>query len=346
MRVQAFVSPLFAEHEAASRHPERPARYEAVLTGISESSVAADVVRREARAATDDELRRVHTEGHLVTVQRTAGKVGHLDADTFYNAYSCAAAQHAAGAACQLVESLFAGETDYGIVACRPPGHHATASHAMGFCLLNSAAVAARAAQALGLPRVAIIDWDVHHGNGTEAIFYDDPSVLYVSTHQSPQYPGTGDVSDVGGPNALGKNINIPLSAGADDAVYGEAFARVIVPILEQFDPSLVLVSAGYDAHLRDPLGGMELTDGGFGHLTRLVMSRLPNLGCGRLGFLLEGGYDLTALTRSVDATLSALASPALLAVTPGPVDGAYRAQIDWAEQVQSEYWQLSEKLG
>jgi acetoin utilization deacetylase AcuC-like enzyme len=265
-----------------------------------------------------------------------------LDGDTFYSPYTCAAALQAAGAACQLVEVLAAAEADYGIVACRPPGHHATAEQAMGFCLLNNVAVAARAAQALGMPRVAIIDWDVHHGNGTEAIFEDDPSVLYISTHESPQYPGTGDAGDVGGPNARGRNVNIPLSAGAGDVEYGEVFERIIVPIIEQFAPSLVLVSAGYDAHERDPLGGMTVSDAGFGQLTRQVLSRLPNHGARQVGFLLEGGYDLTALSHSVDATLSALAAPTAPPFS-GRASGPWREQIDWVRDVQSEFWELSD---
>jgi acetoin utilization deacetylase AcuC-like enzyme len=341
MQIHAFTSPLFAQHLAPSGHPERQARYEAALRGIQSSAVQADVALREARAVTDEDLRRVHTEEHLLRIQRIAGKSGQLDADTFYSPYTCAAARAAAGAACQLVEALAAGDADYGIVACRPPGHHATAERAMGFCLLNNVAVAARAAQALGLPRVAIIDWDVHHGNGTEAIFEDDPSVLYVSTHESPQYPGTGDAGDVGGPNALGRNVNIPMSAGAGDVEYGEVFERIVSPILEQFEPSLVLVSAGYDAHARDPLGGMQVSDAGFAQLTRQVLSRLPNYGAKRVGFLLEGGYDLKALTSSVDATLSALATPKAPPFS-GRASGPWRAQIDWVLQLQSEFWELA----
>lgn len=340
MRIHAFSSPLFAEHVAPAGHPERQARYEAALRGIERSAAADRVVQREARAAAPDELLRVHTEDHLLRVQSIAGKSGHLDGDTYYGPYTSAAAQYAAGAACQLVEGLVAGDADYGIVACRPPGHHATAAQAMGFCVLNNVAVAARAAQALGMPRVAIIDWDVHHGNGTEAIFDDDPSVLYISTHESPQYPGTGDAGDVGGPAARGRNVNVPLSAGAGDVEYGEVFERIVAPIIEQFEPSLVLVSAGYDAHERDPLGGMELSSEGFGQLTRQLLRRLPNYGARRVGFLLEGGYDLAALTSSVDATLSALVSPVGRKFS-GRALGPWRSQIDWVRQIQSEFWDL-----
>lgn len=341
MQLHAFTSPLFAQHAAPSGHPERQARYEAVLRGLHSSAVAEHLVERQARAATIDELRQVHTEAHVLGLQRVAGKSGLVDGDTFYSPFTWAAAEQAAGAACLLVEALATGEADYGFVACRPPGHHATASRAMGFCLLNNVAVAARAAQAFGLPRVAIIDWDVHHGNGTEVIFEDDPSVLYVSTHQSPQYPGTGDGGDVGGPNARGRTVNVPLSAGAGDVEYGEVFERIVSPILEQFDPSLVLVSAGYDAHQRDPLGGMAVTDAGFAALTRQVLARLPNYGAKRVGFVLEGGYDLSALTSSVNATLSALATPHV----PPPSDrasGPWRAEIDRALRVQSEFWDLA----
>lgn len=210
----------------------------------------------------------------------------------------------------------------------------------MGFCLLNNVAIAARAATALGAKRVAIVDWDVHHGNGTEAIFRDVSDVLYVSTHESPQYPGTGPATEVGGAGALGKTLNIPLSSGATDAAYGEAFDHLVVPVLEQFDPDLVLVSAGYDAHQRDPLGGMEVSDSGFGHLTRHVISRLPRYGQRRLGFVLEGGYDLHGLRQGVNATLSALRSPEAPRFCGHP-PMPWRAEIRWVAQVQSEYWEL-----
>ncbi len=340
MQIHAFASPLFARHEAPSGHPEREARYDAARRGIERSTVASRLRWREPRAASFEELSRVHTETHMTRIGSIAGRAGNIDGDTYFSPESSAAAMLAAGAACELVEALAGGEAAYGIVACRPPGHHATASHAMGFCLLNNVAIAARAARAMGMPRVAIIDWDVHHGNGTEAIFYDDPSVLYISTHESPQYPGTGDAGDVGGPDALGRNVNVPLSAGAGDVEYREVFDRIVSPILEQFDPSLVLVSAGYDAHARDPLGGMELSDATFGHLTQQVLRCLPGRGVGKLGFLLEGGYDLSALGNSVQATLDALVSPPASQFT-GRASGPWRAQIDWVRQVQSQYWRL-----
>jgi acetoin utilization deacetylase AcuC-like enzyme len=340
MRVHVFVSPLFAQHEAPPGHPERPARYQAVLRGIEQSAVAANLTRRETREATEHELQRVHQPAYLARLAGIAGKRGNLDGDTYYSPYSYSAALHAAGAACQMVEALVSGEADYGMVACRPPGHHATSEGAMGFCLINNVAVAARAATAMGVSRVAIVDWDVHHGNGTEAVFLDAGDVLFLSTHESPQYPGTGLATEVGGPAAKGKTVNIPLSSGAGDAAYGEAFEELIVPILEQFDPQLVLISAGYDAHRADPLGGMELTDAGFGHLTRHVLSRLPNYGAQKLGFVIEGGYDLTALTNSVDATLSALASPEAPRFC-GHAGLPWRHEIRWARSSLSEYWDL-----
>lgn len=340
MRLHVFASPLFAQHEAPAGHPERPARYQAVLRGIEQSSVSADVVHREVRAATDVELRRVHQEAYLGHLATLAGKRGQLDADTYYSPYSYSAAIHAAGAACQMVEALASGQADYGFVVSRPPGHHATAERAMGFCLLNHAAIAARAATAMGIKRVAIIDWDVHHGNGTEDVFIEADDVLYVSTHESPQYPGTGAATVAGEGTAAGKTVNIPLSSGAGDAAYGEAFERIVVPIVEQFDPGLVLVSAGYDAHRSDPLGGMQVTDAGFGHLTRHLMSRLPRYGAGRLGFVLEGGYDLTALTNSVDATVSALASPESPRYC-GHAERPWRQEIERARTAQSNYWEL-----
>lgn len=340
MRIHVFGSPLFARHEAPPGHPERPARYEAVLRGMDHCTVARDLTHRETREATEVELSRVHQPAYLARLATIAGKRGNLDADTYFSPDSYAAALHAAGAACQMVETLVSGEADYGIVACRPPGHHATPEGAMGFCLINNVAVAARAATAMGVSRVAIIDWDVHHGNGTEAVFLDAADVLFISTHESPQYPGTGLATEVGGATALGKTVNVPMSSGAGDAAYGEAFEALVVPILEQFDPELVLISAGYDAHRADPLGGMAVTDAGFGHLTRHVLSRMPNYGARKLGFVLEGGYDLTALTNSVDATLSALASPEAPRFC-GHAGLPWRHEIQWARSVLSEYWEF-----
>jgi acetoin utilization deacetylase AcuC-like enzyme len=339
VKVHAFSTSLFADHVAPYGHPEREARYHAALRGIEDGVEPSRLVRRETRVATNDELSRVHTDRHITRLMQAAGHTGSFDGDTFYSPNSVAAALHAAGAGCQMVEALMSGDAAFGIVPCRPPGHHATSDTSMGFCLINNVAVAARNAQALGAERVAIVDWDVHHGNGTEDIFSADPTVLYISTHQRPLYPGTGALSDVGTGTGVGKTVNIPLSSGADNAALATAFAGIVAPILEQFAPDLLLVSAGFDAHARDPLGGFSLDEAGFGVLTQMLVERLPQRGIGRVGLLLEGGYDLKALQASVAASVHALVSPTV--ATEMLASPRFMGEIDRARAIQASHWEL-----
>jgi acetoin utilization deacetylase AcuC-like enzyme len=233
------------------------------------------------------------------------------------------------------------GRALQGLAVPRPPGHHALADRAMGFCLLNNVAVAAAHARALGLPRVLVLDWDVHHGNGTEAMFYTDPSVLFVSLHQFPNYPGTGECSDVGQGDGRGYNVNLPLPAGATDAVYAAAFERVVLPIVEQFEPSLALVSCGFDAHQRDPLADMRLTERAYATMTRQLLGVL-DAGC-PLGLVLEGGYDLTALTDSTHAVATALLGQPPLADGPAPgLSPQHEAALTDIARAHASYWKLS----
>lgn len=337
MRIHAFLTPLFAEHEAPYGHPERAARYHAAVRGIDQAVAESNLVRRDTRPAEHGELLRVHSDAHITRLMQAAGRSGNFDGDTFHSPRSVEVALHAAGAACQMVEALLGGEADFGVIPARPPGHHATSNVSMGFCLSNNVAVAARAAQAMGAQRIAIVDWDVHHGNGTEEIFYADPTVLYVSTHQSPLYPGTGAVDDVGEGSARGKTVNIPFSKGADNAAFQSAFTRVVVPIVEQFAPDLLLISAGFDAHAKDPLGGLALDASGFGMLTELLLERLPERGKGRVGLVLEGGYDLAALQASVAASMAALISGRSCADSSARPE--FVAEVERARQVQATYW-------
>ena len=342
VRLSSYVNPVFSQHVEPAGHPERQQRYEAALRGVQASRVCSQVVQQSTRVATEEEALRVHSQEHLDRLAALAGRSGQLDADTFYSPHSYEAALHAAGAACLMVKDLLAGETDYGFVPTRPPGHHAEGGKAMGFCLLNNAAIAAAAARAQGISRVAILDWDVHHGNGTEAIFYDDPSVLYVSMHESPQYPGTGARSDVGEGSGRGYTVNLPLSTGANDAVYLQAMDRVVLPVIDAFAPEFVLVSAGYDAHVRDPLGGMRVTQDGFGAMMVHLLDRLPQRGRGRVGVLLEGGYDLKGLEQSVAATLSAFDPSAQFALTEQSVGARWADDIQRARTIQAPLWELS----
>lgn len=333
--------PLFDAHVAPTDHPERPARLKGARAGLRQSQVFESALFLPRREAQFEELVRVHDESYLVALAKTRGHEGYLDGDTFYSARSQQATLRATGAALSVVDALLSGQCDYGMTLSRPPGHHARPGTGMGFCLLNHAAVAARHALERGAKRVLILDWDVHHGNGTEEIFEADPRVLYVSLHQSPQYPGTGAVGDVGRGEGEGHTVNVPLSAGATDTTYTAAFDRLILPIVEQFDPDVSIVSAGYDAHELDPLGGMKLSANGYGALTALLTTRLRALGKPRVGFFLEGGYHVGALQDCVRTTLDALVispdEPQPSALLP-----RHDAEIERARRLQAPYWKSS----
>ena len=298
-------APELDRHDSGPGHPERAARVRAALAGVEDAGLAEAVVTVAPRRATLEELARVHPLPYLEALRAfcEAGG-GALDPDTTVGPGSWDTALLAAGAALAAVEALQSGTGDAAFVAARPPGHHATADQAMGFCMLNNVAVAA-AALAAGGERVLIVDWDVHHGNGTQDIFWDDPRVLYVSTHQWPLYPGTGRAQDTGGPGAPGTTLNVPLPQGATGDVVLEAFDDVVGEAVEQFAPTWVLVSAGFDAHRDDPLASLALTSGDFAALARKVRQWAP--GTGRVAAVLEGGYDLDAVRRSAGAAAAAL---------------------------------------
>jgi len=284
------------------------------------------VVSVPARRATDDELCRIHTPAYIEHLGRSAGAWTTFDEDTYVAPGSVNAALIAAGGAVELVNALSDGRAARGVALLRPPGHHARPSGAMGFCLVNNVAVAAAHARARGAERVMIVDFDVHHGNGTQESFYADPSVLFVSLHQFPLYPGTGSVAELGAGDGRGRTINVPLSPGADDAVYAAAFARIVAPLCAEFDPSLVLVSAGFDAHRADPLAQMHLSDAGYGEMLRLLTSALPP--DVPIGMVLEGGYDLDALEASLVSALEALTGDATAGAREGAVAGRHAEEL------------------
>lgn len=315
--------PRFDQHRPGRPHPERPQRRAAARRGLLSAVGAARPEVIEAPRAPDDLLERVHTPGYLQILRRTRGHSGHLDPDTYVAPASEDAAWRAAGAAATLAERLMSVDAGVGIALVRPPGHHARPSTAMGFCLLNNVAVGAVAGLRAGAERVAIVDWDVHHGNGTQEIFEDDPRVLFVSLHQAPHYPGTGAVTEVGRGAGRGTTINVPFPAHTGPAAYGEAFRRVVLPAVLRFAPDLLLVSAGFDAHARDPLGEIELDDACFGAMAGALAAVCP-----RIALALEGGYDLEALEGSWRAVGRALVgqAPALPEDRPRP---AARAVID-----------------
>ena len=299
-----FANAELDQHTTPEWHPERPGRLGASLSGIDAAGLGDAVEFRAPRLATVAELERVHAPGYVAQLERFCERGGgDLDPDTFASPGSWDTARRAAGAVLDAVDALEAGSCDVAFAAGRPPGHHAVPDRAMGFCLVNNVAVAA-AKLALDGHRVAIVDWDVHHGNGTQDIFYDDPNVLYVSTHESPLYPGSGRADETGGPGAPMSNLNLPFPAGTRGDVFRRAVDEVIAPVVERFAPDWLFISAGFDAHRNDPLAGLELTSGDYADLATRLQQLAP---ARRTVVVLEGGYDFEALSLSTGSTLSAL---------------------------------------
>jgi len=338
---------FFAEHVSPPHHDEDPARLYAAQRGFERSRAAQTAARLVGRDATADELVRAHTPAFIEQVLATRGGSGWLDPDTYFSPASAEVALRSTGSALVLTETLLSGRHRQGIGLWRPPGHHSPADRALGFCLFNHVAVAARHARQLGAARVLIVDWDVHHGNGTQDIFESDPSVLFISIHQGrPQYPETGACDETGRGAGRGYTVNLPLSIGAGGAAYAAAFERVILPIAEQYKPDLTLVSAGYDAHERDALGGMCLRAEDYAWFTRRLLQTLGGPDAARVGFFLEGGYDRTALTESVAATIDAIVAPGTQAsatATPsrGPISARHAAELAIIEETQRAFWTL-----
>jgi acetoin utilization deacetylase AcuC-like enzyme len=295
-------------HDPGPGHPERPERLQAILADLRREPIAG--TRWAApNPAPREALERVHTPAYVADLLRLRGRSADLDPDTTVSPGSIDAALLAAGAAIDAVDALMTGAASSAFALVRPPGHHAEPARAMGFCLFNNIAVAAAHAKARhGCRRILIVDWDVHHGNGTQAAFYADPSVLYFSTHQSPFYPGTGGPEEIGEGEGKGFTINVPLPAGLGDGDYVAVFSLVLGPIAGSFAPDLVLVSAGVDAHRADPLGEMRLTEAGFAHLCGGVLKIAQHHAGGRVALILEGGYDLRALPACVRACANVLA--------------------------------------
>jgi acetoin utilization deacetylase AcuC-like enzyme len=321
------------EHDTGFGHPERVDRMHAIEAELERRDWLG-WARREAPAAEAEWLLRVHSQAHVEAVREMSARDGSFDMDTPTSTGSWEAALHAAGGACALVESLIDGGERVGFSALRPPGHHAERARAMGFCLFNNIAVAARHALSLGAERVLILDWDVHHGNGTNAIFHSSRDVLFASIHQYPFYPGTGPLDDVGSGDAEGYSINLPVPGGAGEDVFVSLVAHVVAPVAREYRPSLVLISAGYDAHRADPVGGCSLDTSSFAELTRHVQALGDELGA-PVGAVLEGGYDLDALARSVAVTMEELANGG----EPGPVER--HALADVAAERMRRWWSI-----
>lgn len=330
---------------APDNWPECPQRLTRTLELFDRVGVRDRMVPVEPRPATADELEAVHSQDYMGFLERfSAGGGGQLTVDTVVSEGSHAAAVLAAGGCLAAVDALMAGRLDNALALVRPPGHHAERHAGTGFCLFNNVAVAARYAQSrYGLSRILIVDWDVHHGNGTERAFYDDPGVLFFSVHESPAYPGTGWLSDAGAGEGEGYTINAPFPAGAGDLAYQRLFDEVVLPVADAYRPELLLVSAGEDSHFADYMGNMELTSPGFGRLTEKLVSLSPGNGP-RLLAVLEGGYNLDVLPTSLLAIAAALIGEDYPATDPfqPPVDGisdAVRQRIDAIRTTHRPYW-------
>ena len=302
--MHVYSDPASERHVNHLAGVETPERFPAALAGVERAERSGVPVEwRSCKPAEEEALAAVHDPAYLEHLREiSAAGGGYLSLDTAVGAGSWEAASLASGAACSAVESVLSGETAF--VISRPPGHHAGRDYGMGFCLTNHVAVAAGYALSRGLERVAILDWDVHHGNGTQDIFYDEDRVLYLSSHQSPFYPGTGKAGDIGEGQGRGFTANVPLPAGSGEDAYAEVFAGVFVPVLREFGPEVILVSAGFDAHAADLLGGMSLGSNSFGRFAALLSALSSEVGAAPPAFVLEGGYNLDALTESVAATM------------------------------------------
>jgi acetoin utilization deacetylase AcuC-like enzyme len=345
--------PLLDEHRSLEPHPERPERLAAARRAVDSIAARAGRVNVPLRSAIDEELGRVHTARYLETLGRAAGTFVQWDEDTFSVPKSVEAARAAAGGAVELVDALLSRRAQRGVALLRPPGHHARPDGAMGFCLLNNVAIAAAHARARGVERVLVLDFDVHHGNGTQETFYSDPAVMFLSLHQFPFYPGSGAVNETGAGDGRGFTLNVPLGPGAGDATYALAFDSVVAPVVHEFSPGLVLLSAGFDAHRDDPLAQMSLSADGYRAMMRRLCRALPQQT--PIGALLEGGYDLRALQASLAATLEVLcgldaeasessisnADPELTKPATNAVSGRHTTELERARSVAAEFWRL-----
>jgi acetoin utilization deacetylase AcuC-like enzyme len=339
MKTGLVIDERYTAHDTGARHPERPERIRTLLDMLG-SRPARGLVRIDPRAATPEEIALNHDAAHIARVAATEGRTRFaFDPDTPTSPRSYETALLAAGGLVTLVEAIMEGVVGNGFALVRPPGHHAEYDRAMGFCLFNNVAVAARVLrQRYGLERVLIMDWDLHHGNGTQHSFYDDPSVLYMSTHQYPYYPGTGAADEIGSGAGGSFTVNIPLMAGSGDSEFVEVFTHVVEPIARQFRPQFVLVSAGFDCHRRDPLGGLMATEEGIAFMTRVLMRCAEEYSEGRLAAVLEGGYDLEAVSRSTSRVLDGLTGAEPLETTATVAAGPTSERV---RKVQRRYWDL-----
>ncbi|MEE8170520.1 MAG: histone deacetylase [Phycisphaerae bacterium] len=327
-------------HEPGPAHPEQPTRLRAVRDALTENPVPG-ARWGVPQPATRESIKRVHSAAHIDRIESLRGQSAFLDVDTTVSPGSVEAVYLGAGAAIDAVTAVVTGDAQRAFALVRPPGHHAEADRAMGFCLFNNIAIAAAHARAeLGCDRVLVVDWDVHHGNGTQQAIYGDPNVLFFSAHQHPLYPGTGASSEIGTGDGAGYTVNVPLPSGFADADYAAIFRQILVPIADSFAPDLVLVSAGFDAHRHDPLGSMAMTEAGFAFLCAIVRDIADRHANGRLALILEGGYDVVALASSVRTCIEVLAGSSIQQPN-GRCDPRSDEIIDLIRAVHGHVWPL-----
>lgn len=334
-----LTDPLFLRHETGRGHPESPARLQTILGVLARAPVAGTLMA-SPRSATNEEVAAVHTAELRDYLHRIAGHSAQVDPDTQVSPDSIDAAWLAAGAGVQAVEAVWRGEARNAFALVRPPGHHAEPGRAMGFCLLNNVAIAAEAARRQGAERVLILDWDVHHGNGTQAAFWERRDVLYQSVHQFPYYPGTGAPREVGAGAGEGYTVNIGLPGGCNDADYAMLFHEVFLPVAQAYRPDIILVSAGFDPHRADPIGGMAVTERGFAAMCSAMRSLAESVCGGRLVLLLEGGYSLEGLSQSVHACVEVLAGRQDEFPT-GPTSPEAAAALAQSRERLRPYWSV-----
>lgn len=297
----------FLEHETGAGHPECKERLISIISHLKSKSYFSELVSIPILKSPEDPILKLHTEEYVERIKQIQGKNGYLDGDTPYSPGTSESAFLAVGAGIGLVDKVLDGEIQNGLALVRPPGHHAEEDHAMGFCLFNNIAIAARHIQSRGKQKIFILDWDVHHGNGTQNSFYEDDSVFFCSLHQFPFYPGTGRSSEIGEGKGKGCTLNIPLARGSGIFEYRSAFLNQVIPALEKFVPDFILISSGFDAHKMDPLAGMELPTKAFEEFTHLIKEKAKEFCKGNLVSFLEGGYNVEALAESVEVHLSVL---------------------------------------
>jgi len=343
-RTGIVQDPRYADHCTDSFNPECSDRVTVLYTMLQAPDMRGNFQDITPRPAEKEELLQVHSPKHIQRLEATRSRAGtYLGPDTQASPFSHEAALLAAGGLCRAIELVSTGRLDNAIALVRPPGHHAERSKAMGFCLYNNVAVGVRYAQSrLGLGRILVVDWDLHHGNGTQHCFEDDPSVLFFSIHQSASYPGSGKFSEIGKGRGKGRTVNIPLRAGCGDGEYVALFEKILRPIALEFEPELILVSAGFDIHHNDPLGGMQVTPRGFAGLTRSILTTAEKCCGGKVVMTLEGGYDLDGLRDSVKAVLRELAglqAADIENITDG-VDAKMMAYLLWqVRRYHGKYW-------